>query len=185
MSIIVIPTNIPEVLVIEPKVFSDERGYFYESFNQKDFTNVTGLQATFVQDNHSLSKKGVLRGLHYQVKHLQGKLVRVIQGSVFDVAVDLRQSSLTFGCWVGVELSAENKRQLWIPEGFAHGFLTLSDRAEFLYKSTDYWHPASERCIVWNDPTLNINWPKITCDLVISSRDAGGLSWFDAPKFTF
>jgi dTDP-4-dehydrorhamnose 3,5-epimerase len=185
MSIKVLATSIPDVIVIEPKVFSDERGYFYESFNQKDFTNVTGLQATFVQDNHSSSKKGVLRGLHYQVKHLQGKLVRVVRGSIFDVAVDLRQSSSTFGCWIGVELSAENKRQLWIPEGFAHGFLTLSNQAEVLYKSTDYWHPASEQCIVWNDTTLNIDWPKITCDLVINSRDAEGLSWFDAPKFTF
>ncbi len=185
MSIKVLATSIPDVIVIEPKVFSDERGYFYESFNEKDFMNATGLQNTFVQDNHSLSKKGVLRGLHYQTDQLQGKLVRVTRGLIFDVAVDLRQSSSTFGHWVGVELSAENKKQMWIPGGFAHGFLTLSDQAECLYKTTNYWHPATEKCILWNDHTLNIDWPKITGDLIINSRDAMGLSWFNAPKFNF
>ncbi len=147
MPITATPTAIPDVLIIEPKVFGDDRGFFFESFNERDFSEVVGQKVTFVQDNHSLSKKGVLRGLHYQMEQTQGKLVRVVSGAGFDVAVDLRESSVTFGQWVGVELSAENKKQLWIPEGFAHGFLVLSDEAEFLYKTTDYWHAASEQCI--------------------------------------
>ena len=156
MSYSVTPTHLPEVLILEPKVFGDTRGFFFESFNQREFERVTGLQVPFVQDNHSRSTKGVLRGLHYQIQHPQGKLVRVTQGAVFDVAVDLRQSSSNFGRWVGVELSAENKRQLWIPEGFAHGFLVISDTAEFLYKTTDYWYPEYERSLRWNDASLNI-----------------------------
>ena len=183
MPITVIPTAIPDIFVIEPKVFGDDRGWFFESFNEKDFSAALGMQMNFVQDNHSSSKKGVLRGLHYQMEQTQGKLVRVCHGSVFDVAVDIRQSSSTFGQWVGVELSAENKRQLWIPEGFAHGFLVLSDTAEFLYKTTDYWHAASEKCIVWNDPTLNIQWPDIGFQPVLNPKDAAGLSWSLAPKF--
>ena len=182
MPIIATPTVIPDVLIIEPKVFGDDRGWFFESFNEKEFSDAVGRDITFVQDNHSSSKKGVLRGLHYQMEQTQGKLVRVVKGSVYDVAVDLRQSSSTFGRWVGVELSAENKKQLWIPKGFAHGFLVLSDEAEFLYKTTDYWHAASERCIAWNDPTLNILWPQIGMQTVINSKDAAGLSWREAPK---
>lgn len=182
MPIIVTPTAIPDVLVIEPKVFGDDRGWFYESFNENDFSRAVGKKVTFVQDNHSLSKKGVLRGLHYQMKQSQGKLVRVARGVVFDVAVDLRQTSKTFGQWVGVELSAENKKQLWIPEGFAHGFLVLSDEAEFLYKTTDYWHAASEQCIVWNDPTLNVQWPDVGGP-VLNLKDSTGLSWHDSVKF--
>lgn len=183
MPIIATPTAIPDVLIIEPKVFGDDRGWFYESFNENDFSKVVGRIVTFVQDNHSLSKKGVLRGLHYQMEQTQGKLVRVSRGAVFDVAVDLRQASKTFGQWVGVELSSDNKKQLWIPEGFAHGFLVLSDEAEFLYKTTDYWHAASEQCIVWNDPTLNINWPSINSLISINAKDATGSSWLLAPKF--
>ncbi len=155
----VIPTAIHEVLVIEPKVFSDDRGFFFESFNERDFKNATGVDVQFVQDNHSRSTRGVLRGLHYQTQHSQGKLVRVIVGEVFDVAVDLRRSSPTFGKWVGERLSAENKRQLWMPAGFAHGFCVLSESAEFLYKATDYYAPQYERSVLWNDPTLNVNWP--------------------------
>jgi dTDP-4-dehydrorhamnose 3,5-epimerase len=147
MPINVTPIAIPDVLIIEPKIFSDDRGWFLESFNEKDFSTAIGHSVTFVQDNHSSSKKGVLRGLHYQMEHTQGKLVRVCYGAVFDVVVDLRQSSATFGNWAGVELSAENKKQLWIPPGFAHGFLVLSEIAEFLYKTTDYWHAASEQCM--------------------------------------
>ena len=183
MPIIVTPTAIPDVLVIEPKVFGDDRGWFFESFNEKDFSAAVGQKITFVQDNHSSSKKGVLRGLHYQMEQTQGKLVRVVKGSVYDVAVDLRQSSSTFGRWVGVELSAENKKQLWIPEGFAHGFLVLSDEAEFLYKTTDYWHAASERCIAWNDPTLSVNWRDFySSDPILNSKDSNGLSFENAPK---
>jgi len=155
----VIPTAIPDVLIIEPKVFGDERGFFFESFNQKLWQEKTGVTTPFVQDNHSRSGKNVLRGLHYQIKQPQGKLVRVISGEVFDVAVDIRRNSPTFGTWVGETLSAENKRQLWVPPGFAHGFLVLSDTAEFLYKTTDYWAPEHERCIIWNDPDLAIAWP--------------------------
>jgi dTDP-4-dehydrorhamnose 3,5-epimerase len=183
MPITVISTAIPDVLIIEPKVFGDDRGWFFESFNEKEFSVAVGHSVTFFQDNHSSSKKGVLRGLHYQMEQTQGKLVRVCYGAVFDVAVDLRQSSNTFGKWVGVELSAENKKQLWIPPGFAHGFLVLSETAEFLYKTTDYWHAASEQCIVWNDPGLNIQWPDIGIDPILNPKDAAGLSWGGAPNF--
>jgi dTDP-4-dehydrorhamnose 3,5-epimerase len=155
----VTPTSIPDVLIIEPKVFGDERGFFYESFNQQAFNKATGTNVQFVQDNHSRSARGVLRGLHYQVKQPQGKLVRVVQGAVFDVAVDIRASSPTFGHHVSVELSAENKCMLWVPEGFAHGFVTLSDTAEFLYKTTNYYAPEFERSIAWDDPALGIPWP--------------------------
>ncbi len=183
MPITATPTAIPDVLVIEPRIFGDDRGWFFESFNEKDFSAAVGKKVSFVQDNHSFSKKGVLRGLHYQMEQTQGKLVRVCHGSVFDVVVDLRQSSSTFGKWVGVELSANNKKQLWIPPGFAHGFLALSETAEFLYKTTDYWHADSERCIAWNDPTLNILWPDIVCDLILNPKDATGSNWFDTIKF--
>ena len=167
----VIKTEIPEVIIFEPKVFGDERGFFFESFNQKIFEEATGLKREFVQDNHSKSSKGVLRGLHYQLPPMaQGKLVRVVQGEVFDVAVDIRKSSPTFGRWVGVHLSAENKRQLWIPEGFAHGFLTLSDTAEFLYKTTNYYSPKDEGAIIWNDAELAINWPD-GGEILVSAKD--------------
>jgi len=183
MPITATPTAIPDVLIIEPKVFGDDRGFFFESFNEDDFSKVIGRKITFVQDNHSLSKKGVLRGLHYQIQQTQGKLVRVVSGAVFDVAVDVRESSATFGKWVGFELSADNKKQLWIPEGFAHGFLVLSDESEFLYKTTDYWHAASEQCIAWDDPNLNIEWPSLDIAPLLSPKDAAGLSWVDAIKF--
>ncbi len=167
----IIKTEIPEVIIFEPKVFGDERGFFLESFNQKIFEEATGLKRDFVQDNHSKSSKGVLRGLHYQLPPMaQGKLVRVVQGEVFDVAVDIRKSSPTFGKWVGVHLSAENKRQLWIPEGFAHGFLTLSDTAEFLYKTTNYYSPKDEGAIVWNDIELAIAWPDAG-EVLVSGKD--------------
>ena len=167
----VIQTDIPDVLIFEPKVFGDERGFFFESFNQKIFEEAVGRKVVFVQDNHSKSSKGVLRGLHYQVEpYAQGKLVRCIAGEVFDVAVDIRKSSSTFGKWVGVNLSAENKRQLWIPEGFAHGFITLSEVAEFIYKTTNYYHPESDNGIIWNDPELNIDWP-LQSDIVLSTKD--------------
>ena len=155
----VVETAIPDVLIIEPKVFGDERGFFYESFNAAAFEAATGLKRSFVQDNHSKSQRGVLRGLHYQIQQPQGKLVRVVAGEVFDVAVDLRRSSPSFGRWVGVHLSAQNQRQLWIPEGFAHGFVVLSESAEFLYKTTDYYAPAHERSLLWNDPQIGIGWP--------------------------
>ena len=183
MPITATPTLIPDVLVIEPKVFGDDRGWFFESFNEKEFSTAVGKQVHFVQDNHSSSKKGVLRGLHYQMEQTQGKLVRVCHGAVFDVAVDLRRASSTFGKWVGVELSAENKKQLWIPAGFAHGFLVLSASAEFLYKTTDYWHAASEKCIVWNDPTLSIDWPETNVELVINVKDTKGMAFISAPYF--
>ena len=183
MPIIATATAIPDVLIIEPKLFGDDRGWFFESFNDKNFSAAVGQQVTFVQDNHSLSKKGILRGLHYQMEKVQGKLVRVCRGSVFDVVVDLRQSSQTYGQWVGVELSAENKKQLWIPPGFAHGFLVLSDEAEFLYKTTDYWHAASERCLIWNDPMLNIKWPDVVSEPILNVKDLQGLSWVEAPKY--
>ncbi len=166
-------TAIPEVLLVEPRVFGDDRGFFYESFNERQWRQETGLTRVFVQDNHSRSVKGVLRGLHYQIRQAQGKLVRVVVGEVFDVAVDLRRSSPTFGKWVGVILSAENKRQLWVPEGFGHGFLVLSEAAEFLYRTTDYWAPEHERCIVWNDPDLGIDWP-IDYLPILSPKDAAG-----------
>ena len=155
----IITTAIADVLIIEPRVFGDARGFFFESFNQSAFQKATGLSVNFVQDNHSRSAQGVLRGLHYQIEQAQGKLVRVVRGAVFDVAVDLRKSSATFGKWVGAELTEENKRQMWVPTGFAHGFLTLSESAEFLYKTTDYYAPQFERCIAWDDPTLAVAWP--------------------------
>ena len=177
-----IPTSIPDVLIIEPKVFGDARGFFYESYNQKKFEQLIGRPVNFVQDNHSRSAQHVLRGLHYQVKQTQGKLVRVTAGEVFDVAVDIRRSSPTFGKSVGVKLSAENKRMLWIPEGFAHGFVVLSENAEFLYKATDYWAPEHERCIAWNDAELAIDWPLAAAPL-LSAKDADGKSLREAELF--
>jgi dTDP-4-dehydrorhamnose 3,5-epimerase len=174
-----IPQAIADVLILEPRVLSDERGFFFESFNQGIFEAATGLRRSFVQDNHSRSARGVLRGLHYQVVQAQGKLVRVCAGEIFDVAVDLRRASPTFGKWVGAILSAENKRQLWIPEGFAHGFLALSDSAEVLYKSTDYYAPQHERCIRWDDPALAIDWPCRQAPL-LSARDRNGASLDEA-----
>lgn len=176
------PTAIPEVLIIEPTVFGDDRGFFYESFNQKRFAELTGISRRFVQDNHSKSVKAVLRGLHYQIQQPQGKLVRVTAGAVFDVAVDLRKSSPTLGHWVGVELSAANKRQLWIPEGFAHGFVVTSESAEFLYKTTDYWAPEFERSILWNDPAIGIEWPLET-EPLLSSKDKAGTLLANADIF--
>ena len=171
-------TPIEGVLVLEPKVFGDVRGFFFESFNARDFEQATGLKETFVQDNHSKSAKGVLRGLHYQVQHAQGKLVRVTHGAVFDVAVDIRQNSPTFGTWFGLELSAENCKQLWIPEGLAHGFLVTSESAEFLYKTTDYYHPEFERSLLWNDPHLGIEWPLHVLDAapLLAAKDVAGLT---------
>ncbi len=169
----VVPTNIPDVLILEPKVFGDDRGFFLESYNERVFAELTGIKAQFVQDNHSRSQKGVLRGLHYQIQQPQGKLVRVVNGSVFDVAVDIRKSSATFGHWVGVELSAKNHRQLWVPPGFAHGFVVLSDSADFLYKTTDYYAPEHERCIIWNDPSIGIVWP-IDNEPLLSTKDKAG-----------
>jgi dTDP-4-dehydrorhamnose 3,5-epimerase len=179
----VIATAIPDVLILEPKVFGDERGFFFESFNQQEFEQATGLGSYFVQDNHSRSEKGVVRGLHYQVEQAQGKLVRVVTGVVFDVAVDLRRSSATFGQWVGVELSEDNRRQLWIPPGFAHGFLTLSDSVDFLYKTTDYYNPRHERCVAWNDPTLCIEWPLGGSAPRLSVKDRGGGLFADSQVF--
>ena len=178
------PTAIPDVLVIEPKVFGDERGWFSESFNAIDFAQATGLDIQFVQDNHSFSRQWTLRGMHFQQKHVQGKLVRVVAGSVFDVVVDLRQASPSFGKWVGVELSAQNHRQMWVPPGLAHGFLVLSETAEFLYKTTDYYHPQSEVCLAWNDPAVGIQWPLPPGVLPnINVKDAAGLCWDAIPKF--
>ncbi|WP_422421929.1 dTDP-4-dehydrorhamnose 3,5-epimerase [Pseudomonas sp. GZD-222] len=174
----VITTDLPGVLIIEPKVFGDERGFFYESFNAKAFKEQTGVSTTFVQDNHSRSQKGVLRGLHYQLENTQGKLVRVTHGEVLDVAVDVRRSSPHFGQWVGIRLSADNRRQLWIPEGFAHGFVVLSDSAEFLYKTTDYYNPAAERCIRWDDPDLAIDW-QLSEGPQLSAKDQLGKSLKD------
>jgi len=159
MNLTVVPTALPEVLILEPKVFGDDRGFFYESFNAREFAEALGVERHFVQDNHSRSARNVLRGLHYQIRQPQGKLVRAVSGRVFDVAVDIRKSSANFGKWIGVELSADNKRQLWIPEGFAHGFVVLSDFAEFLYKTTDYYAPEYERSLKWNDPEIGIVWP--------------------------
>jgi len=178
----VVRTAIPDVLIIEPKVFGDERGFFFESYNGKAFREATGLDVQFVQDNHSKSVRGVLRGLHYQIQQPQGKLVRCVQGEVFDVAVDIRQGSPTFGKWVGELLSGENKRQLWIPAGFAHGFVVLSETAEFLYKTTDYYAPQFERCIAWNDPALAIDW-QIESAPALSAKDAAGALLADAEKF--
>lgn len=174
-----ISTELPGVIILEPRVFGDQRGFFFESFNARDFADATGLQCAFVQDNHSRSAKGVLRGLHYQVQQAQGKLVRVTAGEVYDVAVDLRRSSPTFGKWVGTLLSAENNRQLWVPEGFAHGFVVLSEFAEFLYKTTDYYAPEHERCIRWDDPTLAIDWP-LEGSPQLSAKDQAGVSFVDA-----
>jgi dTDP-4-dehydrorhamnose 3,5-epimerase len=179
----VIETAIPEVLIFEPRVFGDDRGFFFESFNQKVFSGATGLSTEFVQDNHSKSAKNVLRGLHYQIKQPQGKLVRVTSGEVFDVAVDVRKSSPNFGQWVGVHLSAENKRQLWIPAGFAHGFLVLSETAEFLYKTTDFYAPEHERCIRWDDVQLAIDWPLLGQQPLLSVKDQQGLAFTQAETF--
>lgn len=175
-------TELPDMIILEPRVFGDQRGFFFESFNARSFADATGLQREFVQDNHSRSAKGVLRGLHYQVQQAQGKLVRVTAGEVYDVAVDLRRSSPTFGKWSGNLLSAENKRQLWVPEGFAHGFVVLSEFAEFLYKTTDYYAPEHERCIRWDDPTLAIDWP-LDGAPQLSAKDQAGLSFVDAQVF--
>lgn len=174
--------HIPDVLLLEPRVFGDERGFFYESFNQARFEEALGRSVKFVQDNHSRSANGVLRGLHYQIQQTQGKLVRVVAGSVFDVAVDLRKSSPTFGQWVGEILSADNKRQLWVPEGFAHGFVVLSDSAEFLYKTTDYYAPQHERSIAWNDPDLAIDW-QFEGTPSLSAKDAEGVLLRNAEVF--
>lgn len=177
-----LPTSLPGLLVIEPKVFGDDRGFFFESFNEREWLELTGLASRFVQDNHSKSGGNVLRGLHYQLNRPQGKLVRVVSGEVFDVAVDIRRSSPTFGKWEGCYLSAANKRQFWVPEGFAHGFLVVSDSAEFLYKTTDYYAPEFERCIVWNDPELAIGWPVIG-EPILSAKDNRGKLFRDADYF--
>lgn len=177
-----IPTSIPDVLVLEPKVFGDTRGFFFESYNRRAFAEATGMNPDFVQDNHSRSAGGVLRGLHYQVRQPQGKLVRVVAGEVFDVAVDLRKDSPTFGRWVGEYLSAENKRMMWVPAGFAHGFVVTSDYAEFLYKTTDYYAPEHERCIRWDDPTLAIEWP-LAGNPQLSAKDMQGVAFGDAEVF--
>ncbi|MCX7163897.1 MAG: dTDP-4-dehydrorhamnose 3,5-epimerase [Rhodocyclales bacterium] len=177
----VIATAIPDVLLLEPKVFGDDRGFFYESWNRRSFAEL-GMDAEFVQDNHSKSQKNVLRGLHYQIEHTQGKLVRVIAGAVYDVAVDLRRSSPTFGKWVGFSLSADDKRMAWIPPGFAHGFCVTSDSAEFLYKTTDYWSPAHERTLLWSDPQLAIAWP-LSGEPLLAAKDAAGRSFNDAEYF--
>jgi dTDP-4-dehydrorhamnose 3,5-epimerase len=176
------PTAIPDVIVFEPKVFGDARGFFFESYNQRVFAQLTGRDPIFVQDNHSLSRKNVLRGLHYQIQYPQAKLVRVIHGEVFDVAVDIRASSLTFGGWVGEHLSAQNRRQMWIPAGFAHGFVVLSDEAEVVYKTTDFYFAEHERCILWNDPTLNIAWP-LDGPPALSDKDQAGLPLYQAEVF--
>lgn len=176
------PAAIPDVLIIEPKVFGDERGFFFESYNRRQFAELIGWDVDFVQDNHSRSVKNVLRGLHYQIRQPQGKLVRVIQGAVFDVVVDIRRSSPTFGQYVGQELSAENKRMLWVPEGFAHGFVVISDTAEFLYKTTDYWAPEFERSIAWNDPSIGIEWP-IQGEPTLSAKDQQGKLLAEAEHF--
>jgi len=175
-------TAIPEVLLVEPTVFGDERGFFYESFNAQKWKELTGLDTVFVQDNHSLSSKNVLRGIHYQIQQSQGKLVRVVAGEVFDVAVDLRQSSPTFGKWVGERLSAENKKSFWVPEGFGHGFLVLSDSAEFLYRTTDFYAPEYERCIAWNDTEIGIDWP-LNGVPVLSGKDMKGIAFSKAEYY--
>ena len=178
----IIPTTIPDVLIIEPKVFGDERGFFFESYNERSWQELTGQKVHFVQHNHSRSAAGVLRGLHYQIQHPQGKLVRVIAGEVYDVAVDIRRSSATFGRWFGTLLSAENKRQMWVPPGFAHGFCVTSDVAEFLYLTTDYWSPEHERCIAWNDPDLAITWPLIG-EPAVSAKDSQGCQFRHAEVY--
>lgn len=176
------PTAIQDVVVIEPRVFPDDRGFFFESFNERNFAAALGVTGRFVQDNHSASTRNVVRGLHYQVRQTQGKLVRTIVGEVFDVAVDLRRSSPTFGRWVGVSLSAENKKQLWVPEGFAHGFVVVSDKAEVIYKTTDYYAPEHDRTLIWNDPTLAIDWP-LTGEASLSAKDLKGVAFADAELF--
>jgi len=179
----VIATPLEGLLVLEPRVFGDDRGFFYESFNARRFAELTGVTLPFVQDNHSRSAKGVLRGLHYQIQQAQGKLVRATAGSVYDVAVDLRKSSPTFGQWYGIELSAENKKQMWIPPGFAHGFVVTSDAAEFLYKTTDYWAPEHERSILWNDPAIGIEWPALDAAPLLSGKDQAAALLADAEVF--
>lgn len=176
------PLAVPDVVVIEPAVFGDDRGFFFESFNQRRFEDAIGRSVTFVQDNHSRSTRGVLRGLHYQIAQAQGKLLRVVSGEIFDVAVDIRKSSPTFGTWVGAVLSAENKKQMWVPEGFAHGFLVLSDVADVLYKTTDFYAKEHERCVMWNDPTVAIDWP-LTGAPLLSPKDAAGTAFSDAEFF--
>lgn len=178
----VTPTAMPEVLVLEPRVFGDDRGFFYESFNARTFEQLTGQRVNFVQDNHTRSARGVLRGLHYQIRHPQGKLVRVTSGAIFDVVVDMRRSSPFFGRWVGVELSAENRHQIWVPPGFAHGFVVTSEHAEVLYKNTDYWAPEYERAVLWNDPALAIDWP-LSGAPILSGKDSQGKLLADAEAF--
>jgi dTDP-4-dehydrorhamnose 3,5-epimerase len=178
----VVATDLPGVLIIEPKVFGDERGFFYESYNERDFREKTGLDVRFVQDNHSRSARGVLRGLHYQIQQPQGKLVRATAGAVYDVVVDVRKSSPTFGKWLGVELSAENKRIVWVPPGYAHGFVVTSDYAEFMYKTTEYWAPEHERCIIWNDPDIGIDWP-VKSAPVLAAKDRMGKRLADAEVY--
>jgi len=178
----IIKTDIPDVLILEPRVFGDDRGFFFESFNSRAFRELTGLEPTFVQDNHSRSGKNVLRGLHYQIRQSQGKLVRVVSGEVFDVAVDLRKSSPTFGKWVSARLSAENKRQMWIPEGFAHGFLVLSESADCIYRTTDFYAPEHERSVLWNDPDIGVRWP-MTGEPVLAAKDRAGKLFKEADLF--
>ena len=178
----VIETEIPDLLIIEPKVFGDDRGFFFESFNARAFAEQTGVKESFVQDNHSRSAKGVLRGLHYQIQQPQGKLVRAVEGEIYDAVVDVRRSSPTFGKWFGITLSAENKRQLWVPAGFAHGFVVTSDYAEVLYKTTDYWAPEFERSIIWNDPALAIDWP-LDGEPLLSAKDKAGVPLAEAEVF--
>ncbi|RQR79277.1 MULTISPECIES: dTDP-4-dehydrorhamnose 3,5-epimerase [unclassified Burkholderia] len=182
MAITVTATALPEVKIVEPQVFGDTRGYFYESFNGREFAALVEADVEFVQDNHSRSAKGVLRGLHYQIEHAQGKLVRVVEGEVFDVAVDIRRSSPNFGKWVGVTLSADNHRQLWVPPGFAHGFVVLSESAQFLYKTTDYWFPEHERSLLWNDPEIGIEWP-LDGEPLLAAKDAAGKRLAEAECF--
>jgi len=182
MPYTVLATAIPDLLVLEPKVFGDPRGFFYESFNAREFAEATGVTAAFVQDNHSRSARGVLRGLHYQIQHPQGKLVRVVEGEVLDVAVDLRKSSPTFGNWVSQRLSADNNRQMWVPPGFGHGFVVLSETAQFLYKTTDYWYPAHERSLLWNDPAVGIDW-EIEFAPQLAAKDAVGKLLSEADLF--
>ncbi len=183
MPYTVTPTAIADVLVLEPKVFGDARGFFLESYNQRDFEQATGLNVNFVQDNHSRSSRGVLRGVHYQIQHAQGKLVRVTQGEVFDVVVDMRRSSPTFGRWVGETLSGTNHKQMWVPPGCAHGFVVLSEQADFLYKTTDYWYPEHERSVLWNDPDLAIAWPLQGMQPTLAAKDAQGTPWRQAQAF--
>jgi dTDP-4-dehydrorhamnose 3,5-epimerase len=183
MPYTVTPTAIADVLVLEPKVFGDARGFFLESYNQRDFEQATGLNVNFVQDNHSRSSRGVLRGVHYQIQHAQGKLVRVTQGEVFDVVVDMRRSSPTFGRWVGETLSGTNHKQMWVPPGCAHGFVVLSEQADSLYKTTDYWYPEHERSVLWNDPDLAIAWPLQGMQPTLAAKDAQGTPWRQAQAF--